>query len=196
MTQSLYEALAEVMGIVGVVHKDSKNEFHGYKYASAESVLRKVNEEVSKRGICVGSFSELLSFENGVAVVRITLTFTKGGLDPIRMTGIGAGSDKGDKAVMKANTAAIKYALASGFLIAWSNEDPEADSATDKQETREDLNAVLSAVLTKLRTADNLNGLDLAKTEASALPSKYKLTKTQTAQMKTAYLERKKALGG
>ena len=44
---------------------------------------------------------------------------------------MGQGTDKGDKAVMKANTAALKYALAGIFLISWGD-DPEADVETDK----------------------------------------------------------------
>ena len=35
----------------------------------------------------------------------------------LTVEGLGSGSDTGDKAVMKANTAALKYCLANGFLI-------------------------------------------------------------------------------
>ena len=44
---------------------------------------------------------------------------------------IGSGQDAGDKAVMKAQTAAIKYAYMLSLCIA-TGDDPEADSKTDE----------------------------------------------------------------
>lgn len=137
--RSLSELLAEVMGKVAYVQKDAKNDHHGYRYASAEAVLGKVNAECSSRGIAVSSKTELLQYgprtvngkESSYAVVHMTLTFIRGG-ETIAMQGLGEGSDKGDKAIMKANTAALKYAVASGFLISWGD-DPEADSGTDRE---------------------------------------------------------------
>jgi hypothetical protein len=77
------------------------------------------------------------------AVVKLSLTFTSDiiSVDPetnatsinheeITVEGIGASTDLGDKAVMKANTAAIKYCLTNAFLISWGD-DPEASTAGD-----------------------------------------------------------------
>lgn len=47
------------------------------------------------------------------------------------MSGIGSGQDNSDKAVMKAQTAAIKYAYMLTLAMN-TNDDPEADSQTDE----------------------------------------------------------------
>ena len=131
--------LAEVMAEVGYVRKDATNDFQHYQYASAEAVLKKVNAALSSRGIAVSTQAELLHYESmpGAkgpsmhAVVRLSLTFTDGE-EKITAQGLGEGSDKGDKATMKADTAALKYALANAFMISWGD-DPEADVSTDKR---------------------------------------------------------------
>ena len=131
---TLVEKLAEVMKEVGYVQKDATNDFHHYSYASAAAVLRKVNTALSERRIAVASRASLEKFEiiqgskgaKTLAVVKIDLRFTDGE-ESIRVEGLGSGSDKGDKAVMKANTAALKYALANTFMISWGD-DPEETS--------------------------------------------------------------------
>ena len=136
----LAKKLAEAMSEVGYVQKDATNDFHRYRYASAEAVLRKVNAALSSRGVAVATQAELLRYdrvpgskggENNVAVVKLALEFTDGE-ERIHVEGLGSGMDSGDKAVMKANTAALKYAVANAFLISWGD-DPEADAATDEE---------------------------------------------------------------
>lgn len=152
------------MGSVGYIQKDGKNQAQSYRYASAEAVLKKVNAELSARGIAISSVATLQHFNvehyvttgktrdgseftkqnfRSDAVVKLSLTFTHDLLnqDPetkrvtatreeVTVEGIGASTDLGDKAVMKANTAAIKYCLTNAFLISWGN-DPESDPAGD-----------------------------------------------------------------
>ena len=138
----LAEKLAQVMAEVGYVQKDAANDFHHYRYASAEAVLRKVNGALSSRGIAVATTADLVRYDqvqgkngtNNVAVVKLSLEFTDGE-ERIRVEGLGSGLDVGDKAVMKANTAALKYAVANAFLISWGD-DPEADATTDKEAAR------------------------------------------------------------
>jgi ERF superfamily len=150
MSRTLVQELSEVMGLVGYVQKDGNNSAQSYRYASAESVLKKVNAELSARGVAISSSAELLHFtvtqyeQSGEsktgktytqvkfrtdAAVRITLTFNRDS-ETITVQGLGQSTDVGDKAVMKANTAAIKYCLTNAFLISWGD-DPEADPAGD-----------------------------------------------------------------
>jgi hypothetical protein len=130
---SLAQKLSEIMAEVGYVQKDATNDFHHYRYASAEAVLRKVNAAVSSRGIALSSEASLEQImphgDGTIAVVKLGLTFTDGN-EAMRVEGLGSGYDKGDKAVLKANTAALKYCLANAFLISWGD-DPEADAETD-----------------------------------------------------------------
>jgi len=141
--EEFISALSEVMEIVGYVKKDGWNDHQKYKYASAEHVFEKVRAALAERQMAVESAAELLHFEifdtpkgkRSMAVIRMTLTITDG-QNTATMQGIGQGIDAGDKAVMKANTAALKYAPASGFLISWGD-DPEADPATDRDQVRE-----------------------------------------------------------
>jgi hypothetical protein len=131
---SLANKLAEVGLQIGYIQKDGVNTFHKYSYASAEAVLKKANKELFSRGIAVRSDSKLafLSEDSSRAVVHTTLTFVDGETGETHsVNGLGQGSDKGDKAVMKANTAALKYALSGAFLISWGD-DPEADATTDR----------------------------------------------------------------
>lgn len=138
---NLSTKLAEVMKEVGYVQKDARNEYHKYRYASAEAVLKKVNAALSERGIAVSSAAHLEQYvpaetkeDTAHAIVRLALTFHDGD-ESLTVEGLGEGSDKGDKATMKANTAALKYAMANAFLISWGD-DPEADSETDIEAAR------------------------------------------------------------
>ena len=135
-TKSLEAKLSEVAQDVAYVQKDAKNDFHKYSYASAEAVLRKVNEALTTRKIAISSNAELVHFEDGNAIVRLTLKFVDGENGEILVVqGLGQGQDKGDKAVMKANTAALKYAYANAFTMSWGD-DPEADAATDRSTSK------------------------------------------------------------
>lgn len=186
VTKSLHQDLAEIMGEVGYLQMDSTNDFHKYKYASARKVLGVVNAELSKRGICVSSSSSVRHYEAGHAVVHVQLRLTRGD-EYIAMEGLGEGADKGDKAIMKAMTAAVKYALSSGFLISWGN-DPEADSETDSGAT-DALDFVCS--IDKAETTAELEALVPG---LQALTKGGKLAPSLARRLRAAYDKRKKTL--
>ena len=134
MTRNEFVAtLSDVMNEVGYVQKDATNDHQNYRYASAEKVLGKLRTALHERHMAVESAADLEHFEiydtqkgkRSLAVVKLSIDVTDGE-HTATMQGLGSGMDAGDKAVMKANTAALKYALASGFLISWGD-DPEAD---------------------------------------------------------------------
>ena len=147
---TLVGKLAEVMAEVGYIQKDAVNDFHHYRYASAQAVLLKVNAALSSRGIAASSHAYMLHHEffpptplaervgpqkpadakpKLYVVIKIEIDFTDG-TDTVHAEGIGEASDAADKALMKANTAAIKYLMADTFFISWGA-DPEADSSVD-----------------------------------------------------------------
>lgn len=133
--------LVNVMIECGHITKNGLNSYHQYKYATAEDVLLKVNTALTKNKIASVVIPEIASMvdvinlkgntEHLVTVnVQIKLIDSESG-ECVDLFGIGSGQDAGDKAVMKAQTAAIKYAYMMSLCIATSD-DPEADTKTDE----------------------------------------------------------------
>ena len=133
--------LVLIMAECSHVEKDGFNDFHHYKYASASGVLEAVNAALVKHKVAsvvtpsiISSFDVTNSkgnIEHQVTVgCNILLIDSESG-ESIDLYGIGTGQDAGDKAVMKAETAAIKYAYMLSMAIS-TGDDPEADSLTDE----------------------------------------------------------------
>lgn len=131
----------KVMEECSLIRKNGTNDFHHYKYATSADVLEKVNASLVKHKLAsivvpeIASSADVINnkgnTEHLVTVkVNITLVDTESG-ECMLITGIGSGQDSGDKAVMKAQTAAIKYAYMLSLAIS-TNDDPEADSKTDE----------------------------------------------------------------
>lgn len=137
ITKKLVAVMAECAHII----KNGVNDYHNYKYATAEDVLQKVNESLTKNKIASFVEPELLEFKDvlnlkgnteHLATVKavITLIDSDSG-ESIQFVGMGSGQDAADKAIMKAQTAATKYAYMLSLCIA-TGDDPEADSKTDE----------------------------------------------------------------
>lgn len=136
---SLASKMSEISAECAYVQKTGRNEFHRYNYATAASVLERVNEALAKRKI--GVFPEFSILDTRtiptkqgeaiLATVKARLTLIDGETGETgAIEGIGSGADNGDKAVMKANTAAVKYAWMVALTIA-TGDDPEADTSID-----------------------------------------------------------------
>ena len=139
--KNLAKKLVEVMKDCGHVSKNGSNDFHKYKYATAADVLSLVNDSLTKHGIMSAVDSNLIEMREvttakgnseRLATVEtiVTLTDSDSG-EQIKIKGLGSGQDAGDKSVMKAQTAAIKYAFLLSFAIS-TGDDPEADTHTDE----------------------------------------------------------------
>lgn len=133
--------LVKVMEEVSHVQKNGTNEFHKYQYATAADVLEKVNEALCKNKICSVAKASLISLDHvtnakgnqehlATVQMNIRLIDSESG-EYIDIAGLGNGQDSGDKAVMKAETASIKYAYMMAFNIS-TGDDPEADVRTDQ----------------------------------------------------------------
>lgn len=133
--------LVLIMGECSHVAKDGFNDYHKYKYASAAGVLEAINAALVKHKVAsIVTPSIISSFdvtnakgnvEHQVTVgCNILLIDSESG-ESIDLYGIGTGQDAGDKAVMKAETAAIKYAYLLSMAIS-TGDDPEADTKTDE----------------------------------------------------------------
>lgn len=136
------ERVAEVAKECGYVQKLGRNEFHRYKYAAAAQVLEKINEALHRHGIVSKPVMAIESREDRVTksgghetcvTMRCDLTLIDArGSGTLTSRAFGAGQDPGDKGIMKAQTAAIKYAWMLLFNIS-TGDDPEADEAVDKR---------------------------------------------------------------
>ena len=139
--KNIAKKLVKVMSECSHVIKNAQNDFHNYKYATAEAVLQKVNASLTKYNIAsivsptLDSMVEVLNRnekKEHLATVSVQVHLIDGDSgESVDLFGIGSGQDAGDKAVMKAQTAAIKYAFILSLCIA-TGDDPEADSATDE----------------------------------------------------------------
>lgn len=139
--KNLAKKMIDVMNECSRVLKNGENSFHHYKYVTNADVLEKVNASLVKNGICSIAVPELLNMvevitlkgniEHLATVKMDILLIDKDSGETITITGMGSGQDGGDKAVMKAQTAAIKYAYLLSLAIS-TGEDPEADQKTDE----------------------------------------------------------------
>lgn len=148
--QKIAAKLVKVMKECGYVQKNGINDFHKYKYATCADVLEKVNAALTKHGIVSIATPELIQMQDvatnkgnterlATVKLEILLVDTESG-ESVKLTGIGSGQDSGDKAVMKAQTAAIKYAYLLSLAIS-TGDDPEADvkAAEDMTKKKEPL---------------------------------------------------------
>jgi hypothetical protein len=134
--------LTKVMAACHYVQKCGKNQFHNYKYAMAADVLEKVNNSLVENGLAAIVTPELVEFKDvttkkgdteRLATVKTTITLVdyESG-ETLQLVGLGSGQDAGDKAVMKAQTASIKYAWMLSLQIS-TGDDPEADETVDER---------------------------------------------------------------
>ena len=125
-----YQKIAAVMQACGSIERDGTNSHHKYTYTSAEAVKRAVQTACAAQGLAMITTIERLegsTFDRVMCKAALTVT---DGEHSISAEGIGSGTDRGDKASMKACTAAVKYALAHLFCLPFGD-DPEADARTD-----------------------------------------------------------------
>ena len=162
----LQQKMVAISKELGFIEFDAKNGGQGYGYASAAGIIRKLNKALADAGIVCTSESELLHFSVETdsksrlvqhVVVKETLTFRLG-TESIVCSGVGSACDTGDKAGMKASTAAYKYAFAHAFTLGWGAEDPEADESVDAR-AKETATPISVAVIRAAKTHDELLAL-------------------------------------
>lgn len=133
---NLMQKLAEIMNDIERIPKRGHNDFHNYDYALEADIKDVVRTELAKRKIMMfsnelsrttlpvttkkGATEQIVTLE-----VEYTLIDSESG-ETIKFVGYGDGQDAGDKAVYKAKTGALKYALTSLFLIP-TGDDPEKE---------------------------------------------------------------------
>ena len=136
--------VVKIMSDCAYVQKNGLNDFHHYRFATASDVLEKVNASLVKNNVASVVVSELTDMvdttnQSGkiehLATVKTSLTLIDcDSGESLTLVGLGSGADVGDKAIMKAQTASLKYAYLMSLAIA-TGDDPEADVQTDIRNT-------------------------------------------------------------
>jgi|SRR5882757_5165652 len=158
-TRNLLGKLSDIVAELDHVEKAGRNDFHKYSYVKAADVAWLVRKALSKRNIymvadVIGVRNyEIPAREGSSQAVDVHMEFSFHDGDnpettPIVLHSYGTGTDKGDKAIYKAMTGALKYGLRHAFIIP-DESDPEADSETDK--AREAAKAVGEAKVAELK---------------------------------------------
>lgn len=134
---SLVRKLANVMGAVERVPKTGFNKFHNYAYATESDITSAVRAAMATEGVVMvatllrSRWDSVSTSKGGTErLVTARWRFTMHDADSaekISFKGESQGQDAGDKAMYKAFTGAVKYALLKLFLIP-TGDDPEADS--------------------------------------------------------------------
>jgi ERF superfamily len=137
--------LVRVMGAIGHIPKRGRNDFFGYDYATEADVADAVRTALVAEGVVmIPSITdvrerEVLTRKNQkeiVTTVTLDVTFIdadSGQTFTFQMAG--AGQDGGDKGIMKAVTAAVKYAQLKALSLP-TGDDPEADDGTDRAQAQ------------------------------------------------------------
>lgn len=134
--KGVYAKLNAAISDVDRIGKDGTNSFHKYTYTSAEQVYRVIRGPLLEHGLVV--IPEATGYEAngdlGTVRLRLRIVDTETG-EAIESQWYGEGQDKGDKAVYKAVTGGMKTWLKHLFLLP-ADDDPEADSSTDRAPAR------------------------------------------------------------
>lgn len=173
--KNLMQKLAEITQSVERIPKNGFNDFHKYHYALESDIKDVVRKELSERKLAmipneVSRSSEEIQTKNGIqqlVTLKIEYTiFDAESGESIKFAGYGDGQDAGDKAVYKAKTGALKYALTSLFMIP-TGDDPEAEGKKPLQPPKkisEKHLEALTALIKKVAEISHSNPANVAGT--------------------------------
>lgn len=150
----IYEALAKVMGEVGVVGKSRKNTQQNYAFRGIDDVVSACQDVLVKHGVVVAPRviehqREVLATKSGGSMASVRLlvehTFFAADGSSVVATTLGEAMDAGDKASNKAMSAALKYALVETLMIPTYETDRDSETASPEMAPRASASAPLPA---------------------------------------------------
>jgi hypothetical protein len=100
---------------------------YSYDYVTEADLMIGVRPLLAKHGVAFYYADEILSYADGSAHVRVTITLAAGSESRV-FTVDGWGNDFGDKAANKAKTSALRYWLWKTFLQPNDEDDPEDEN--------------------------------------------------------------------
>ena len=140
-TMSLHRKLAEAMAAIEWQPKTGRNQQQGYNFVSVEVIKDRVREQLAARQVMFYVSVETIArseylTKSGATMFHVDIqgevTFADGESgEMFTIKTAGEAADTGDKALNKALTAMVKYALIGTFLIP-TGEDPDQETPDPK----------------------------------------------------------------
>lgn len=187
----LSERFSVAIGKMGRLEKDKRNEHSRYDYLSEEAVKAAVSKAVAEHNLAPSRITfeviadEWRSAKQGEAnIVKVRAVLCWG---EDRVEGLGCGIDYGDKAILKAQTAAIREAWKNRFIIA-TGHDPEADEETDSDgPTKGAPHPTVSTVVEEIEACGTVKAVDVV---AGSYRS-FEWSKADSGRIRAAIAKRK-----
>lgn len=148
------------------VQKSGNNAHFKYKFFEESAIKGKFNQACRDLGLIVTRTSLTpvgeCTGKACVVILRMRIEDSAGSPtgEAIELEGIGGGMDSGDKAPMKAEVSAYKYAIANGLSVRTGN-DPESDGSTDQ--------TAYDDVLEAIAATSDRGALEMLKPRVAAL---------------------------
>lgn len=140
---TLFEKLHAVYEAVDRIEKRGQNSKQNYSYIKASDVTREIRKQLAAQRVYAEINFDFYGEPFNVArdkspnapfstvMVKCSVVFHDlDSIDTATGSGLGTGTDQGDKHAYKAQTGALKYALKNAFLVP-DEADPEADETID-----------------------------------------------------------------
>ena len=151
--KKIYKAIANIMGEIGHIGKDKKNQQQGFMFRGIDQVMNTMKPLLAKHGVfIVPEVMEMQREERTTArggnliysVLTVKHHFIADDGSEVVSTTIGEGMDSADKASNKAMAIAFKYACFQVFCIPteeMAQDDPDnyvPENSTKKQSKQQD----------------------------------------------------------
>ncbi len=138
----IHQKILNVMSSVKYMPKDGnvKLKTGGYKYLSAEEIVKNIRAEMIKQGLIIWPVScrtdEVGQTQKDITMTYRILAVEDGSFINVQVTG--GGHDSMDKKSYKAMTGAYKYALRQTFMIETGKDDPDKTPSSKGRDTSEE----------------------------------------------------------
>ena len=189
---NIFESISKVMGEIGAVGKDSKNEQQKFMYRGIDAVMNALNPALVKYKVFVvpnvieQTREERQGRQGGTliySICKIKFTFYAEDGTSVEAVTIGEGMDSGDKATNKAMSIAFKYACFQVFCIPTEEmADPDAEchevkpKNVTKEAPKEESEVFTTPVLiTPEQRAQIMHEINRTKVDINEVCSRYKI---------------------
>lgn len=170
---NIYESISAVMGEIGAIGKNSRNQQQGFMYRGVDAVMNAINPALTKYKVFVvpevmeQTREERTTQKGGLliySICKVKYTFYAEDGSNVTAVVIGEGMDSGDKATNKAMSVAFKYACFQVFCIPTEEMvDPDAecpDPAPRRQRPNDEDGIISDKELTTLRQVLSGKGIN------------------------------------